>query len=807
MIKNYIKVALRSLSRHKGYTAINILGLAIGIACVILIMLYVQKEVSYDNFHANGDQIYRLNIQVANPQSGAITERAIGPYRLADELKTDFSDFEHIIRFAPRGGEAIEYNDQVYVEEHLAFVDPDVFNTFDFHLLKGDANTALEAPFSLVITKKVSKKYFGEADGVGKVVSIRGQDFVVTGIMEEIPKNSRFDFDILVSMNSGKQVFSRIVLENWGEGYVETYAMLPLSMKPSDLTERLQAFIDVKLESWKHFSPVLLMQPLSDIYLHSQDISSFTSGSDGDITYVYAFSFIALFILIIACINFMNLSTAKSSMRAREVGLRKVVGAMRGQLIGQFLSESTILAFISLIIGLLLARFSLPFFNDLAESSLSLNLTENIPLFAGLIVVTLFVGIAAGSYPALLLSSFKPINVLSGNLSTGSRGGTIRKVLVAFQFATSIFLLVITGIVYQQLNYCNNMDLGFDKENVLIMGMPQETRTKYAQFTSELLQNPSVIAGGGSSRVPPGTLSSSLQARPQGIPEDQQKGMQTVWTDFGFIETMGFEMAAGRSFSRDFPSDEKGAFILNEAAVKDIGWTNETAIGKTFGSSEIADWDAGQWENRDGQVIGVIKDFHFETLKREIVPTVYFVAPLMAWNYAVRLNGSNVSEAIAHIEKVYTDFNPDTPFDYTFVDENYAELYQVEERQGKIFGVFALLAIFVACLGLAGLASFTAEQKRKEVGIRKILGASSTNIIFLLSKEFTWLVIIAAIIASPLAWYIMNNWLQDFAYRIPIGISIFILSGGIAMLIAWLTVSFQTARAALDNPINSLRHE
>ena len=807
MIKNYFKIALRNLSRHKGYAAINILGLAIGIACVILIMLYVQREVSYDNFHPKGDQTYRLNIQVTNPQTGAVRQRAIGPYRLADELATDFEDFEHIIRIAPQFREQVEYNDETYGEQNLAFVDSEVFNAFGFNLIKGDPNTVLDDPFSLVITEEVSNKYFGTPNGVGKVVSIRDQDFEVTGIMEEVPRNSRFDFNMLVSMNSGKQVFSRIVLENWGEGYVETYAVLPPNLKPSDMKERLQSFIDLKLEAWRQASPVLLMQPLSDVYLHSQEISSFTSGSDGDITYVYAFSFIALFILIIACINFMNLSTAKSSMRAREVGLRKVVGAMRTQLIGQFLSESTVLAFISLFIGLLLARISLPIFNDLAESSLSLNILENGPLFIGLILVALFVGIAAGSYPALLLSSFKPVNVLAGTLKAGSKGGMMRKVLVAFQFATSIFLLVVTGIVYQQLNYCKNMDLGFDKENVLLMGIPVEARNQFQEFKTELMKNPSITNAGASSRVPPGNLSSSLQAKPEGVPEDQRKGMQTVWTDFGFIETMGFKMASGRSFSREFPSDERGGFIINEAAVKDIGWTNESAIGKTFGSQEIKDWDDGQWVDRDGKVIGVIEDFHFETLKREIVPTVYFIAPQMAWNYAVRLNGNNTSAAIEHIESTYAKFNPDTPFEYTFVDENYADLYQAEERQGKIFGVFALLAIFVACLGLAGLASFTAEQKKKEVGIRKILGASSTNIIMLLSREFSWLVIIAAIIASPIAWYIMHNWLQDFAYQVPIGIGIFIISASLAMLIAWFTVSLQTARAALDNPINSLRHE
>ena len=417
------------------------------------------------------------------------------------------------------------------------------------------------------------------------------------------------------------------------------------------------------------------------------------------------------------------------------------------------------------------------------------------------------VRMAAGSYPALLLSSFKPVNVLSGKLETGGKGGLLRKVLVSFQFATSIFLLVVTGIVYRQLDYCKNKDLGFDKDHIVLMSAPLQMRGQFEQFTNELKKNPAILSGGGSSRVPPGRLSSNLGTRPEGVPEDQRKGMQTVWTDFDFIETMGFKMVSGRSFSRDFPSDVQSGFILNEAAVKDLGWTNENAIGKTFGSSEIQDWDSGQWVEKDGQVIGVIKDFHFETLKKPIIPTVYFIAPYMAWNYAVRIQPDNIPKTIQYIEEIYTQFNPEVPFEYSFVDENYAALYQAEERQGKIFGIFAILAIFVACLGLAGLASFTAERKKKEVGIRKILGASSGNIMILLSKEFSLLVLIAAIIASPIAWYLMKGWLQEFAYRIPIGAGIFIVAAGIAMLIAWITVSFQTARAALDNPINSLRYE
>jgi len=383
----------------------------------------------------------------------------------------------------------------------------------------------------------------------------------------------------------------------------------------------------------------------------------------------------------------------------------------------------------------------------------------------------------------------------------------LRRVLVSFQFATSIFLLVVTGIVYKQLTYCKNINLGFDKEHVLIFGTPLDMRGQYEQFRTGLMSNPQIVNSAGSSRVPPGNLTSSLGTRPEGVPEDQQKGMQTVWTDYDFIETMGFEMASGRSFSRDFPADASGAFIINEAAVRDLGWTNESAINKTFGSSEIRDWDSGQWEDRDGKVIGVLKDFHFENLKEKIVPTVYFIAPYMAWNYVVRVRSGRLNESIAFIESKWQEVNPDMPFEYTFIDENFAELYENEERQGRIFGIFAGLAIFIACLGLVGLASFTAERKRKELGVRKVLGASSFGLVVLLSKEFTLLVVIAFMIAAPVAWYVMDGWLQDFAYRSPIGVAVFLISGGLSVFIAWLTVGLQTARTAYRNPVESLRYE
>ena len=721
-------------------------------------------------------------------------------------MKTDFSDLSGIVRFAMQSRELVEFDDQLYPEEHLTFVDPEVFQVFDFPLVTGDPNTVLQDPFSLVISEKIAEKYFGTENPIGKRLSIRDEFFEITGLMKDVPAHSQFQFDIMVSMNAAPQVFSRIVLENWGEGSSHTYIMLPEGKSPSDYEARFAAFVDKNLEAWKTFSPKIKMQALPDIYLKSKDISSSVPG--GDITYVYAFSLIALFILLIACINYMNLATARSSVRAEEVGMRKVVGAARSQLVGQFLSESLLLTLIAAILAIGIVHLSLPGFNNLADRQISFTFFNNWPILLGLGAITFIVGILAGSYPAILLSAFKPVAVFSGQLKQGFKGGVLRKVLVSFQFTTSIFLLIVTGVVYQQLQYCKSIDLGFDKDHlILISGTPTSFRGQYEQFAARLKTNPEIVSAAGSSRVPPGRLSSSLRARPEGIPEDQQRGMQTVWTDFDFIETMGFEMVAGRSFSHDFSADAQTAFILNEAAVQEIGWTNETAIGKTFGSSEIKDWNVGQWENRDGQVIGVLKNFYFESLKEEIVPTVYFVAPYMAWNYVIRIRSGNISETINFIEKNWKEFNPESPFEYSFVDENFAALYETEERQGKIFGLFAMLAIFIACLGLVGLASFTAEQKRKEIGIRKVLGATSMNIITLLSREFSWLVLFAFIVATPLAWYVMHIWLQDFAYRISIGVYIFLFAGLFSLLIAWITVGLQTMKAANANPINALQQD
>ena len=453
MLKNYFKIALRNLWRHRTYTVINILGLAIGMACVMLIMLYVQSELSYDKFHVSKDDIYRLNIAGTNPRTGEASERAIGPYRLAKELAVDFPDMD-LVRFTVRGPEEITIDDERYSEDQLAFVDENIFEVFTYPLIKGNAETALTDPYSVVISESAAVKYFGEADPVGQVMQMRDLDFVVTGVMSDVPEQSQLKFDVFVSLNSAEQVFSRIVLENWGEGSSWTFAKLAVGASPDDYESRLKEFMDVKLAEWADFKPRLVMQPLPKMYLHSKDIA--TAGPPGgDIVYVYAFSFIAIFILIIACINYMNLATARSSLRSKEVGLRKVVGATKKQLVGQFLSESTILAIIALIIGVFLATVALPYFNQLSGKEMTTSDLINPGTLSGLLAVSLFVGIIAGSYPAFILSGLQPIGTLSGNLSKAVKGGNLRRVLVSFQFATSIFLLVITAVVYKQLRYCN----------------------------------------------------------------------------------------------------------------------------------------------------------------------------------------------------------------------------------------------------------------------------------------------------------------------------------------------------------------
>lgn len=806
MFTNYLKITLRNLRRNKAYSFINIAGLALGMACCVLILLFVQEELSYDQFHEQKENIFRIHIAWHNPQTGETSENAINPYRLAEALRTDFPELPQVVRLFPQGRTLIRHGDKRFNENGFYYVDPSIFEAFSLQLLDGDPATALREPYTVVITKEIARKYFGDENPIGQSLTHDNDELKITGVMAELPRHSHFHCDFLASMAVAQQEFSRIVLENWGEMTVYTYISLPAGMSPAELEGRLVPFVKKHIPDYAAAVRLVLM-PLTDIHLHSH-----TSGeleANGDIIYVYAFTAIAFFILLIACINFMNLATARSAKRAREVGMRKVLGAVAVQLRRQFLGESLCFALLALLLALLLVQLVLPAFNGFVDRELALDLTQNWVMLASLLAITLFVGLVAGSYPAFVLSAFEPVQVMKGAAGKNSRGAMLRKTLVTLQFAISIFLIVVTAIVYRQLQYARDIKLGFNKEHVVaISNLPSSIMgDHFAQFRSELMQNSGVVRVAASSRVPPGRLGSNIGTRPEGVPEAQRQGMQTVWTDFDFIELLGLELAAGRSFSRAFATDATSAFILNEAAVKAIGWTPETAIGKSFGSSEIVDWNQGQWIERNGQVIGVLRDFHFESLHDEIVPTVYFVAPYMAWNAVVRIRPENIASTMKFLESKWEEFNPGQPFEYRFLDEAFEALYRREKRQGEIFGTFALLAILVACLGLIGLASFAAEQRTKEIGIRKVLGASAAGIVNLLSREFLGLVLLANLLAWPVAYFIMKKWLEDFAYRIDINVLPFLAGAVVALLMAMLTVSVQTLKAALANPVETLRYE
>lgn len=797
MFRNYLTSAIRNLLKYKAYSLINILGLAIGMTCCIMIMLFVQNELSYDQSHENKDRIFRVELRNRNLQTGEINEWTIGPYRLAEALRVDFPEISRVIRFSAQSRVLIHRGEKMFREEHFHLVDPGVLEAFTFPLLRGNPQTALQEPFTVVITEEIANKYFGNEDPMGQVLTYEDHDFKVTGILDEVPANTHLPIDLLSSMTVADQLFSRIVLENWSEMSVYTYVFLPPNMDAAEIEKRFPAFVEKHLPNWAA-SVSIFLRPLASIHLYSQS----------NIVYIYSFSAIAFFVLLIACINFMNLATARSASRAREVGLRKVVGAYRSQLVQQFLGESVLTAAISLLLSLIMVKLTLPAFNAFIEKDLVLDIAANGGLLLGLVSITLFVGLAAGIYPALFLASFEPVKVLKGIKKASAKGPALRKIMVAFQFTISIILIVVTMIVYRQLQYAKNLNLGFNKEHIVVIrGTPHNMRQQYDQVRMQLLQNPKIIAAAGTSRVPPGSLSSSIGTRPEGIPEDQRKSMQTIWMDFDFIEILGLEIVAGRSFSRDFPSDVTSAFVLNEQAVRKIGWTPEEAIGKSFGSSEIKDWNLGQWIRREGQVIGVVKDFHFESLHDEIVPTVYFIAPYMAWNYLIRIQPGDIPGTLAFLEKKWQTFNPEVPFEYSFLDDAFDTLYRTEEKQGKIFGIFALLAVFIGCLGLVGLASFTAESSTKEIGIRKVLGSSVIKIVLLMTKDFTKLVLIANVIAWPIAYLVMRKWLQSFAYRIDIGVFTFLMAGALTLIIAWVTVSYQAIRASLINPADALRYE
>ncbi len=803
MIKNYLTTALRNLLRHKGYSAINVLGLAIGIACCILIILYVQDELSYDRYHEKHDRIYRLAESATI--AGRPIEAAVTPPPWAPVLAEEYPEIEKITRIKPPGSRwLIRYKDNRFYERYFIFADSSVFDIFTIPLVQGNAQTVLTEPHAVVLSESMVEKYFGDENPIGKVIT--GDDlykFTVKGIMRDMPGNSHLHFDFLASYASlapNKLYNEPATMQSQGFNHdLYTYLLLREGAAPGDLESKFPGFIDKHLGDQLKSTGIVarpFLQPLTDIHLGSHMEAEL--GPNSDIRYVYIFSSLAVFILLIACVNFMNLSTARSARRAQEVGIRKVLGAQRPQLIRQFTGESIFLSVIALVAALALVHLLLPQFNLLSGKTLQMDYQSTwlVPTLVGIALLT---GIAAGGYPAFILSSFKPVAVLTGALRAGASHSVFRKVLITFQFMVSIIMIIGTAVVLDQLAYMQDKNLGFDKENVVIARLPDAEAIKgYQAFKNAVLQYPEILNVSTSSSVP-GEQPSITLMTPEGVPEDQSPAVQLIRTDYDFTETLGIEMAAGRTFSRAFGSDSL-ACLVNMATVRTLGWEN--AVGRTMASAGAPD------SIPPFEIIGVMEDFHNKSLHQPIEPLVILLLDEASSYMEIRIRENSVPRGLEILGDEWGKIYPSHPaMEYSFLDADLERLYISEQRMGSVFVAGAILSVFIACLGLLGLSSFMAEQRTREIGVRKVLGATISNVILLLSRDFTKLILLAFVVGAPAGYYVMQTWLDDFPYRVELSLGVFAFAGLAALLIAWLTVGYQAFKAATANPADALHAE
>ncbi len=807
MIKNYLKIAWRNLKNKKAFTAINICGLAIGIATCLIIMLFVQNELGYDRYNKNAERIVRVSFQ-GSVQGEKMNESTVMP-PVAQTLKAEFPEVQAATRIRDYGTPRLIYGDKSFKEDALAFVDSNFFQVFTLPLINGDAKTALLQPNTVVITKALSRKYFGNDNPIGKIISFKdGKNAAckVTGVIEKVPVNSHFHFELFASIASLPEAreptwmssnFYTYLLLNEGADYKKLEAKLPQVVEKY-IGPELYAKMGVTFSDFKKKGNDLSfhLQPLTDIHLRS-DFSNDLS-QPGDIRYVYIFGAIALFMMLIACINFMNLSTAGASKRSREVGIRKVLGSMQWELVKQFLLESVLITAFALILAVVFMYMALPVFNNLTGQNLSLHFADHPLLIPGLLLFGLIIGILAGSYPAFYLSSFKPVRVLKGRFTSGKGSIGLRSGLVVFQFFISIVLIVSTTVVYKQLAYIQNKKLGYDKEQVMILPDTWMLGKNEDIFRQRLISDSRVASVSSSGYLPAGPSNNNNFFVYRGDNSAQMVKTLRYDVDENYIPTLGIDILTGRNFSKDFTNDSSGA-ILNEAAAKALGWSSK-APGNMVSTNN------NEGKKISYNVIGIVKDFHFRSLHERISPLVMVLSPTSG-TMVVKLKTKDVAGLTAMLKKRWSDYGAEEPLAYSFLDERFNATYEAEQKTGKILGIFAGLTIFVACLGLFGLATFTAEQRTKEIGIRKVLGASVSGVVALISKDFLKLVCIAFLIASPIAWYIMNKWLQDFAYRINISAWVFVIAILLAVMITIITVSFQAIKAALANPVKSLRTE
>jgi putative ABC transport system permease protein len=793
MLKNYIKIALRNISKHKGYSLINISGLAIGIALSLLIFLFVKHELSYDQFHENSDRIYGITLQQGE-QKLAVTPSIVGP-----ALSQQFPEIENWVRlYEPtRYSPAIISRDEnTFQEDKFFYADSSFFEIFSYDFIAGNPGTVLDQPRSIVLTRSTAAKLFGNANPVGEFLEARifssVINFEVTGVIEDVPSNSHIQFDYIASLST-RSNWSELSDSEVRSANFFTYIMLNSAEAEGLLSQKLPEFLSNFVPPEAELSLSLIQLP--DIYLSSgiQD----GLNTLGNKNTLFGFSAIAFLILLIAITNYINLATARSSNRAGEVGVRKTLGAHRAALIKQFYTESALMTLISVGIAIAVVElFKGPFF-ELIGQEITLSLFSDSSTWGMLTAITLITALAAGGYPALVLSSFEPQKVLKGIFGDSGSDSFLRKGLVTFQFAASIFLILGTTIIYQQTDYILNKDIGFDKEEVIILPAGDNILSqKHELLKSEVLRTQGVISSTYMSNVP-GSVFGGYNAihAPLQLNANTQAGA----ADSDVLETLKIELVAGTGFPENpnYSPEQGYVYLINETLANTFNWTPEEAIGKEF------DLQGG----RQGEIVGVIKDFNFASLKEEIQPLALFVQPRMYDNLLVKISSENIGSTISSLGALWNNLAPHRPFEFQFLDQNLDALYKAEERTKNIFTLFAGFAIFIACLGLFGLSSYTIEKRTKEIGIRKVLGASLSGIVGLISFDFLKLVGIGFVIAAPIGWFVMNSWLQDFAYRIEIDLWVFIISGGAAILVAFATVSWQSIKAALANPVNSLKSE
>ncbi|MFC1726490.1 ABC transporter permease [candidate division KSB1 bacterium] len=801
MFKNYFKVASRLLLKNKSFSVINITGLAAGMTISILILLYVVNEITYDRFHENSGNLFRIGTKVR--MQGRENEAPGAPGPLGPMLKEQSPEILSFARVQKSNNHFISYEDQLFEESGILYADPDIFNILSIKVVNGDPETFLNAPFSLVLTEETAAKYFGDEDPVGKVLRWdNSTDYTVTGVVKKMPENTHFKFNMLVSFSTLYKTHPEV--NTWIAMNCHTYIELKEGTPHTGLAEKYTNNLLSKVGAMAKQYGVeieLRLTAVTDIHLHSELRGEISPR--GNPAMIRIFATIALFILLIACINFMNLSTSRSMQRAKEVGMRKVLGAPKGRLIFQFLSEALILSFISIIISIILIKFLLPVFNQLVDMELTYNPVSDWKISLGIIGLTLLVGILSGLYPAVYLSSFVPVKVLASRLKTGSGHRVFRNGLVVLQFVITIVLITGTFIIYRQLNFVKKSDLGFDKEHVVVISLEGEVRRKHDVFKSNILQIPGVVNASTSSLIP-GRGRSTLRCRFEGVDEAKVSTSQYMEADEDYLETMGIKLTAGRTFSKEFPADRSSSLLINETLLSELGW--DSPLGKAVFIPNLEKARQGAIQFDAFQVIGVVSDFHFASFHEKI--SGFFIRMPGSNSYmSVKIRPENIAGTIGFIRRQWEQLEPSVPFEYSFFEEEIENLYRTEQRLGTILTYFTIFSIMIACLGLFGLASFTAERRTKEIGIRKVLGATTTGVVGLLSKSFLKWVIIASVIAWPAAYYAMNTWLTRFAYRVDPGIWVFVLSGLIALVVAWISVAFQAVRAATANPVDSLRWE